>query len=95
VIKCFSFYDNFLKIITIPKAVDNDNLSFLNGMRVLSIFWIIFGHDMWFRFMSIRNWMDSINLITTPGIGTLTPAAYFAVDVFFWIGGFLVTMGML
>lgn len=64
-------------------------------MRVISIFWIVFGHDMWFRFMNIRNWMDSINILTTPGISTLAPAAYFAVDVFFWIGGFLVTMGML
>lgn len=53
------------------------------------------GHDMWFKFMNIRNWMDGLNILTTPGISTLTPAAYFAVDVFFWIGGFLVTMGML
>ncbi len=64
-------------------------------MRVLSIFWIVFGHDLWFRFMNIRNWMDSIDILTTPGLTTLGPAAYFAVDVFFWIGGFLVTMGML
>lgn len=84
-----------MKIILIPKTVDNDNLLFLNGMRVVSIFWIVFGHDMWFRFMNIKNWMDSINILTDPGISTLAPAAYFAVDVFFWIGGFLVTMGML
>jgi hypothetical protein len=95
VVKAFSFYDNFMKIIIVPKTTENDNLLFLNGMRVISIFWIVFGHDMWFRFMNIRNWMDSINILTTPGIATLAPAAYFAVDVFFWIGGFLVTMGML
>lgn len=95
VLKSFSFYDNFMKIIVVPKTVDNENLLFLNGMRVLSIFWIVFGHDLWFRFMNMRNWMDSINILTTPGIATLGPAAYFAVDVFFWIGGFLITMGML
>lgn len=31
----------------------------------------------------------------TPGIATLIPAAYFAVDTFFWIGGFLVTIGLI
>ena len=84
-----------MKIIIVPKTTENDNLLFLNGMRVLSIFWIVFGHDMWFRFMNIKNWMDGMNILTTPGIATLCPAAYFAVDVFFWIGGFLITMGML
>lgn len=64
-------------------------------MRVLSIFWIVFGHDMWFRFMNIKNWMETIHILTTPGIPTLVPAAYFAVDTFFWIGGFLVTIGLL
>jgi peptidoglycan/LPS O-acetylase OafA/YrhL len=39
--------------------------------------------------------MDSIDLLSTPGIVTLGPAAYFAVDTFFWIGGFLITIGML
>lgn len=33
--------------------------------------------------------------MTTPGVPTLAPAAYFAVDTFFWVGGFLVTIGML
>ena len=64
-------------------------------MRVLSIFWIVFGHDMWFRFMNIKNWMETIEILQTPGLPTLVPAAYFAVDVFFWIGGFLVTIGLL
>ena len=39
--------------------------------------------------------MDGINILTTPGTATLAPAAYFAVDTFFWIGGFLITIGML
>lgn len=97
-VKClgaFSFYDNFLKIVTVPKTNENENLLFLNGMRILSIFWIVFGHDMWFRFMNIKNWMETFDILTTPGLPTLVPAAYFAVDSFFWIGGFLVTIGLL
>ena len=74
---------------------ENENLLILNGMRVLSIFWIVFGHDMWFRFMNIKNWMETIEILQTPGVPTLVPAAYFAVDTFFWIGGFLVTIGLI
>jgi len=95
VIKSFSFYDNFAKIIVVPKTTENENLLFLNGTRVLSIFWIVFGHDMWFRFMNIKNWMETLDILTSPGLVTLVPAAYFAVDTFFWIGAFLVTIGML
>jgi peptidoglycan/LPS O-acetylase OafA/YrhL len=39
--------------------------------------------------------MDSNDILTTPGVATLSPAAYFAVDIFFWIGAFLLTIGML
>lgn len=95
VLQSFSIYDNLLKIVSIPKHVDNDNLLFLNGARVLSIFWIVFGHDAWFRFMNIKNWTETLDILTTPGVATIVPAAYFAVDTFFWIGGFLITMGML
>jgi hypothetical protein len=45
--------------------------------------------------MNIKNWMETFNILTTPGLPTLVPAAYFAVDTFFWIGGFLVTIGLL
>ena len=64
-------------------------------MRVLSIYWIVFGHDLWFRFMNMKNWMETIEILRTPGIATLLPAAYFAVDTFFWIGGFLITIGLI
>lgn len=50
---------------------------------------------MWVRIMNIKNWLDTITIMQTPGIATLTCAAYFAVDTFFWIGAFLVTIGML
>lgn len=95
VVQAFSITENLSKILAIPKHVENDNLLILNGMRVLSIFWIVFGHDSWFRFTNIKNWTEGLDLLTTPGIATIIPAAYFAVDTFFWIGGFLITMGML
>jgi peptidoglycan/LPS O-acetylase OafA/YrhL len=45
--------------------------------------------------MNVKNWIETIDILTTPGIVTLVAAAYFAVDTFFWIGGFLVTIGLL
>lgn len=95
VLQSFSLYDNVLKIVTIPKSTEYENLLFLNGARVLSIFWIVLGHDQWFRFMNIKNWTETLDILTNPGIVTMVPAAYFAVDTFFWIGGFLITLGML
>lgn len=56
ILKSFSIKDNLLKIISIPAHNDNENLLFLNGARVLSIFWIIYGHDQWFRLSNIKNW---------------------------------------
>jgi len=91
VLKAFSLYDNLKKIVTIGQA-ENENLLFLNGMRVFSICWVILGHDEWLRFMNIKNWVSSLELLTAPGLATLAASAYFAVDVFFWIGGFLLTI---
>lgn len=91
VLKAFSMYDNFKKIVTISQP-ENENLVFLNGMRVFSICWVILGHDEWFRFMNIKNWVQALSILTTPGLTTLAFSAYFAVDVFFWIGGFLLTI---
>lgn len=45
--------------------------------------------------MNIKNWMETLDILATPGVPTLVPAAYFAVDTFFWIGGFLITIGLL
>jgi peptidoglycan/LPS O-acetylase OafA/YrhL len=33
-----------------------------------------------------------MDLLQTPGLSTLAASAYYAVDVFFWIGGFLITI---
>lgn len=95
ILKSFSIKDNLLKIVSIPKQNENENLLFLNGIRVLSVFWIIYGHDQWFRLSNIKNWTEGLDIITKPGITTMAPAAYFAVDTFFWVGGFLITIGML
>jgi peptidoglycan/LPS O-acetylase OafA/YrhL len=61
-------------------------------MRVFSICWVILGHDEWLRVLNIKNWVSTMDLLQTPGLSTLAASAYYAVDVFFWIGGFLITI---
>ena len=61
----------------------------LNIFRALSIFWVTYGHAYLIRFSAISNTADAISIIEKPGFVTLAPSAYFAVDVFFFLGGFL------
>ncbi len=93
-LRCFSFRDNFVKIMS-TKEPENANLTFLNGVRVLSVLWIVFAHGNWLRIMNVRNWVSEIDILETAGIPTILCAAYYGVDVFFWIGGFLLTIGLL
>lgn len=41
------------------------------------------------RFVLLSNTADASSIIEKPGFVTLAPSAYFAVDVFFFMGGFL------
>lgn len=57
--------------------------------------WVITGHCNWIRVMSIRNWVSTMDILQLAGMPTLITSAYFAVDAFFWVGGFLLTIGLL
>jgi hypothetical protein len=58
-------------------------------MRALSIFWVIYGHDYMVRFFLLSNPSDAKAILEAPGWISFVPPAYFAVDVFFFIGGIL------
>ncbi|CAD8107262.1 unnamed protein product [Paramecium primaurelia] len=92
----FSFIHNYQKLFKINEP-QGDNAGFVvfNGIRSLSIFWVIFGHDQLIRGSNSFNLIDIPYKITEPGWVTLTPAAYFAVDTFFFVGGFLAAVLLL
>ena len=42
---CFSALTNGRKLLTVQAAGPHSNLAALNGIRVLSMFWVILGHS--------------------------------------------------
>lgn len=67
---------------------NNDSFVFINGIRVLSLFWIIIAHSLLFGLSYTSNVVDI--LVSTRNIAfQLISSAQFSVDTFFVISGFL------
>lgn len=84
----FSFRNNLEKLFTVDDRGDS-NLKVINGIRVFSICWVITGHV----FMNLSG-SPMTNLLTVLNITekwyfALVPGGFFAVDVFFYMSGFL------
>ena len=70
----------------------------LNGMRSISMLWIIFGHTL--AVQSSIGYQNPAAVLPPTGmisstLGTLFLSARYAVDTFFYIGGYLVMSGLL
>lgn len=92
VCKCFSLKRNINFLLQPPR---NGCFDCFDGIRTFSILWIIFGHTFVFKMMGLTftNLEDIIGnnnqgWITTYPAQALT-SAYFAVDTFFFMSGFL------
>lgn len=92
VFKCFSLKRNVKYLLEGPRGGPFDCF---DGIRVLSILWVIFGHTFVFSMMALgfTNLEDLIGYdnkgwISTYPAQALT-SAYFAVDTFFFMSGFL------
>lgn len=94
--KCFSLKKNFNSLLSFSPTKEG-SFDCFNGIRVFSILWVIFGHTFVFTMtgLSFTNLEDLIGTnnegwISTYPAQALT-SAYFAVDTFFLMSGFLAT----
>lgn len=80
--------NNIVKLFTVDHNADN-KLAILNGMRVISISWVILGHAYSFDFMfPVTNIMTTLD-ITKPFTFMFVAGGIYAVDTFFFLSGLL------
>ena len=78
---------NLQKLFHIKEG--DQRLAVLNGVRVLSIGWVIVGHGFSFVYAgAITNLATAMNLVNDPFFAII-PGGSFAVDTFFYLSGFL------
>ncbi len=90
--RCFSLQRNCGSLFNTKNRVD-PNLDILNGVRVLSMVWIMFGHTYDFGSRSpILNVPEFFRDISTNYWMSLLTNGILAVDVFFFFSGFLAAL---
>ena len=90
----FSLYSNFTAIMSTKKSNSADNLDVLNGIRFISMSWVLLGHCFLFlsQYLSVSNSFETLR-IQTGGLGFAFRAVLNAlpsVDTFFMLSGLLV-----
>ena len=96
-LRAFDFGVNFKRLFTVD---DSKRGAFraLDGLRVLSILWVILGHAL--AQLNAVGFSNPTNVLPPYGLthevgAQLFFSARLAVDTFLWLSGFLVTLGML
>ena len=89
IIGCFAI-QNSMKIFNYQPS----RLNTLNGVRSLMMLWVIFSHELSF-FIGIAENVTSIPELISGWQFLLVESGFFAVDAFFFIGGFLVAYAFL
>jgi len=85
---CFNPFANLLKIFTVQEGGDQ-TLTVLNGVRVLSIWWVIVGQSFSYLMIApVQNFQTVTDILEDKSIALVEGWAY-AVDTFFFLSGFL------
>lgn len=85
----FAIYRNIKKIFYTPQAKPNDHLTILNGIRFMSILWVIMGHAFVSIFLYPASNLSELASFVNPWWFEVISAGVFAVDVFFFLSAFL------
>lgn len=72
------------------KRNPNSNLNVLNGVRSLSMIWVVFGHSMSYTLSGAINISSSVETISLlKPFFLIVEGGLFAVDIFFFVAGIL------
>ena len=90
---CFSLYSNTKKLFDSRSAErlgNRETLDVLNGIRVMSIGWVILGHvTLQYISVIVLSNYEELGDILKEFNKTVIFGAFFAVDTFFWLSGLL------
>ena len=89
---CFSFPKNWESLFV---ASSSDTTSIFNGIRALSIGWVILGHVYLTRVLSPTYNLEDIVYVAKSPLSAFGYSAVIGVDAFFWLGGFLLGFSIL
>jgi peptidoglycan/LPS O-acetylase OafA/YrhL len=94
VLMCFSLYTNIRKLFlsrSSEKTGTKETLDIFNGVRAMSMAWVVLGHVFLIKYTNspLVNFQDAGDWYKHPK-GAMIYGAEYAVDVFFWLSGFLV-----
>lgn len=85
----FSFTRNIRKIFWGPPAKEGDHLIIFNGVRVLSLLYVIFGHGYFSVLVAPNVDFEGVNRVVNPWPFSIIFGGLYAVDVFFFLSAFL------
>jgi len=95
VVECFDIVQNLKDLVKDEKVAGHDqNLNSLNGIRTFAFFTVVYGHSFMYSMMQARNFAYLPIFMKSAWILTIFGALY-AVDTFFYLGGFLTGFLML
>ncbi len=84
----FSAIRTLKHIFTINKKENENTFTFINGIRVLSLFWVILGHSFSFGIVYLSNVYDLLTASRNIAFQLIT-SGVLSVDTFFLLSGFL------
>ncbi|GIY24598.1 nose resistant to fluoxetine protein 6 [Caerostris darwini] len=95
VLVCFSAYTNYLKLINVSVKEDNKHLSAVNGVRYITVTWVIVGHS--YLYADYNQMTQGMRLAQLPPNFWFQAVAnaMLTVDTFFLMSGMLVTYSVL